>query len=289
MAEYAIYEKDKKNKRVTITFNRPEKLNAYDTKDNKELIEKIIKADEDDDIKIVIFKGSGKCFGSGFDVSNLGAHHGWGGPNDRRPSIRQRLLWDNRTTWGRRGLMQTILTCSKATIAQVHGYCYGGHHQMAVACDITIASEDAQFTHPGYRYIGPMAEIALFFHTMGVKKAKEMMLTGTPLSAQEALACGLVNRVVPLEKLDEEVNKMAGVIANQPADAIAMGKAFFEAAHDIIGDGTGYTVGYMTHTLQTNIRYEPDEFNLWAAKGKKGVKSALREREDHFKNARLSK
>ncbi|MDP6509932.1 MAG: enoyl-CoA hydratase/isomerase family protein [Dehalococcoidia bacterium] len=99
---------------------------------------------------------------------------------------------------------------------------------MALACDIAIASEDARFTHPGYCYISPPGSIVLFMHTMGVRKVKEMMLTGTPLNAQEALDCGLINRMVPLDKFEEEVDKVAQTIAQQPFDAIVIGKANFE-------------------------------------------------------------
>ena len=116
----------------------------------------------------------------------------------------------------------------KATIAQIHGYCYGGHHELALVCDIAIASEDARLTHPGYCYIGPLGSIVLFMHTVGVRKVKEMVLTGTPLNAQEALDCGLINRMVPLDKLEEEMDKVAQTIAQQPFDAIVIGKANFE-------------------------------------------------------------
>ena len=116
----------------------------------------------------------------------------------------------------------------KATIAQIHGYCYGGHHELALVCDIAIASEDARLTHPGYCYIGPLGSIVLFMHTVGVRKVKEMVLTGTPLNAQEALDCGLINRMVPLDKFEEEVDKVAQTIAQQPFDAIVIGKANFE-------------------------------------------------------------
>ena len=139
----------------------------------------------------------------------------------------------------------------------------------------------------GYRYIGPLGEIVLCMLTMGVKKTKEMMLTGTPLSAVEAERCGLINRVVPLEQLEAEVDKLTSTIALQPFDAIVLGKANFELAMDIVGVGTGYTAGYISHCLQTNIQYGPDEFNLFKAKRGKGVKGALLEREERYASTRL--
>ena len=247
----------------------------------------LTKVEEDDNIKVLIFKGAGRCFGTGHDVADLGPHHGWGGAKDPRPSQRRRMKFDKHVFWGRDGIGQRVLYLDKATIAQVHGYCYGGHHELAVACDITIAAEGSVFTHPGYRYIGPLGEIVLFMHTIGVKKTKELMLTGTPLDATTALQYGLVNKVVPPDKLEEETLKVAETITQQPADAIFMGKAFLELAQDIMGVGAGYTAGYITHTLQTNIHYEPGEFNLFRAKASKGVKGAIVERETTFGGAPL--
>jgi enoyl-CoA hydratase len=285
MAEYCLYEKDKARKIATITFNRPEKLNAAVTEHWIEIRDKVLEVSNDEDVKVLIFKGAGRCFGTGHDVADLGPHHGWSNdPKARRPSIRRRLQFDNNVFWGRQGIAQIIYSCPKATIAQVHGYCYGGHHELALNCDLVIASDDARFTHPGYRYIGPLGNIALFIHTMGVRKAKEMMLTGRYLSAEEAAQCGLINRVVPADKLEEEVNKTAELITRQPFDAIVMGKSFFELALDIMGAGPGHTAGYITHTLQTNIRYEPDEYNLFRAKKEKGLKGAFMEREAHYKD-----
>lgn len=290
MSQYILFEKDYNKKRATITINRPEKLNSCDTSMWLEIRDRFIEAEEDDEIKVIVIKGAGRCFGSGHDVADLGPHHGWSeDPKARRPSQRRRIRFDDNVFWGKRGLCQTILSCDKATIAQVHGYCYGGHLELALCCDLTIAAEDALFTHPGFRYIGPLGGIVLFIHTMGVKKAKEMMLTGTPLTAQEALACGLVNRVVPLDKLEETVDQIANTIALQPRDAIVMGKANFELALDIAGVAAGYTAGYITHCLQTNIRYEPDEFNLFKARKEKGLKGAFVERETRYSGAPLAR
>jgi enoyl-CoA hydratase len=286
MTEYCIYEKDKERKIATITFNRPEKLNAAVTEHWVEIKDRVLEVSEDEDVKVLILKGAGRCFGTGHDVADLGAHHGWSNePKARRPSIRRRLQFDNNIFWGRQGMAQIIYSCPKATIAQVHGYCYGGHHELALNCDLVIASEDARFTHPGYRYIGPLGNIALFIQTMGVRKAKEMMLTGKYLNAEEAAQCGLINKVVPADKLEEEVNKTAELITRQPFDAIVMGKSFFELALDLMGAGPGHTAGYITHTLQTNIRYEDDEYNLFRAKKEKGLKGAFSERESHYKDA----
>ena len=286
MGDYCIYELDRDKKRATIIFNRPEKLNAATAADWQEVTARVMEAEADEDVKAIVFKGAGRCFGTGHDVADLGPHHGWDA-SQRRPSQRRRLRFDDNIFWGRRGMCQTILYCDKVTIAQVQGYCYGGHHELALACDIVVGSEDSQYTHPGYRYIGPLGEIVLCMLTMGVRKTKEMMLTGTPLSAAEAERCGLINRVVPFDQLERTVDELVSTIALQPSDALVLGKANFELALDIAGVGTGYTAGYVTHCLQTNIQYAPDEFNLFKAKRAKGVKGALMEREERYTSAQL--
>lgn len=288
--DYCTLDVDKKSKIATITFNKPERMNAAKTADWVTLTRTVIKAEEDENVKVIIFKGAGENFGTGHHVADLGAHHGWSpDPKARRPSQRRRMVMDDDVFFGRRGMCQTILSCDKVTIAQVHGYCYGGHMSIALACDIVIASDDSMYVHPGFRYIGPLGELVLYIHTMGIRRAKQMMLSGNPLNAAEAAECGLITKVVPMDKLEAEVNKMANIIARQPFDAIVLGKANFELALDIIGTGTGYTAGYISHVLQTNIRFEDDEFNLFREKNKKGVDGAFKEREARFADSPLRK
>lgn len=279
--DWILFHKDVERKIATITLNRPEVLNAMTLAMYDRVNQIVADLDDDEEVKVLIFKGAGEAFCSGFDVGELGFIHGQsdGMRKERRPSQRARLAMDRNRFWGRRGPYATVLHCQKATIAQVHKYCYGGGVEFALACDIVIAAEGTLFTHPGWRYIGPTGDLALWIQTVGVKKAKEMMLTGTPIDAEEALRVGLVNKVVPLERLEEETNRMAVEIARLPFDGIALGKAHFEAALDALGVGS---VGYMLHALQTNIRYEPDEFNLFRQRRDRGVKDAIKDREAHY-------
>lgn len=179
--------------------------------------------------------------------------------------------------WGRRAILQKILTCDKVTIAQVHGYCYGGHFEIMCACDMAIASEDAVFTHPGYTYLGIEGPIPLYVLMIGWRRVKEMMLLGKPLSAKEAEEFGLVNKVVPLNKLEKEVAQAAETIASRPIDGIVMGKKEFMLAMDIMGLSAGYDLASISHTLMSNLKFEPGEFNLMRelkTKGPKGMYSA---------------
>lgn len=272
---YCLYEVDKEKRIATLTFNRPEKLHAMVPMDDlEEVIDRLYEADRDDNVAVVVIKGSGRAFGAGYDIDAVRSHRGF--TEDKRPPQRRRY-WGVDEWWGRRGILQKILTCDKVTIAQVHGYCYGGHFEIMCACDMAIASEDAVFTHPGYTYLGIEGPIPLYVLMIGWRRVKEMMLLGKPLSAKEAQEFGLVNKVVPLNKLEKEVAQVAETIASRPLDGIVMGKKEFMLAMDIMGLSAGYDLASISHTLMSNLKFEPGEFNLMRelkTKGPKGMYSA---------------
>lgn len=278
---YCLYDVDRKTGIATITFNKPEKLNAATPGDLMELRDRVIDIEEDTDVKVVVFKGAGDCFSAGLDLEYLkGAYH----EKDKERRLSQRYRHARmEKLYGLRGFYQVVMTCLKATVAQVHGYCYGTAFQIAALCDVTIASEDATFTDPTYRYIGASPiDMVLLFQTMGIKRVKEMMLTGRPIGAKEAAEVGLINRAVPKDKLDEEVSKTVNMIAALPYDAIVTGKACFETAMDIVGVGAGIYAGMEEQAWQTNIQFRPDEFNLIKELKRKGVQETIKQRDAYF-------
>lgn len=285
---YCLYDVDRGTGIATITLNRPEKLNAATPGDLLELRDRVIDAEENTDVKVVVFKGAGKCFSTGLDLEYLkGAYHEKG--KERRVSQRYRHARIEKL-YGLRGFYQVVMTCLKATVAQVHGYCYGTAFQLAAVCDVTIASDDATFTDPTYRYIGASPiDMVLLFQTMGLKRVKEMMLTGRPIGAPEAAQAGLINRVVPREKLDEEVARTAKMIAAQPYDAIVTGKASFETAMDIAGVGASIYAGMEELAWQTNIQFQAGDFNLIKSLKQKGVAGAIKEEESHYREKPLKR
>jgi enoyl-CoA hydratase len=277
-----LYEKKPDKKIAIITLNRPEKLNALCLGHYQRINDIVLAVNEDEDIKVLIFKGAGRSFCSGHDVAELGVMYGMDTTGKgRRPSQRARLSKD---IWlmSSNGLFRSIFNCLKATVAQVHGYCYGGGLNISNACDITIAAENTLFTHPGWRYIGPTTDVWLVTQLIGLKKAKEMMLTGIPIDAQEAWRVGLANKVVPLEKLEEAVDELTEAITRLPFDGVVMGKTQFHAVAEAMGAGSGMIANSIMHSLQTNIRYEPGEFNLFKARREKGIKGAIVTRKAHY-------
>ena len=284
LKEEILLEKQPEKQIAWITFNRPEKLNTLLDSHYAYLAQLMSELDWDDDVKVIIFKGAGRCFGSGHDIGGLGIRHGIDNSSkERRPSQRQRILVDR--AGGVRGnfsLVDYIRKSVKTTIAQVHSYCYGAHLFIAMACDMAVATPDALFTHPGFRYIGPTNDLGLVFHSLPLKIAKEMVLTGRALTAQEALQYGLLNKVVSYEELEAEVGKIAEAAAALPFDGIVTGKCALEGVLDASGLAMGNYIGNLIHVLQTNMRYEPGEYNLLKERRDKGVKGATVERESHW-------
>jgi len=286
---YCLYEVDKEKGIARITFNKPEKLNAAVNPDWIEIVERTYEAVNDPAVKVIIYKGAGRCFGSGADATEIIAGDTLK-PGGRPRGQGERIIELRRNFYGRRGFNQEIHYCPKVTIAQIHGYCYGGHFQMASGCDILIASEDATFTHPGYRYIGPMGEdMVHLMLRVGTAKLKEMMFTGRALDAEEALQCKLINKVAPLDKLEEETAKMAELIALQAADSLAIGKANFGTALALAGVQAMSSAGAVGHVWQHMMRSEPGEFNLVRTGRERGLKGALQANKERWKDSSLMK
>jgi 2-(1,2-epoxy-1,2-dihydrophenyl)acetyl-CoA isomerase len=185
-----------------ITINRPEKRNSVDV-ETLELLHEAIESSSEDDSKVVILTGAGDAFCAGADlqatserdIKNI----------DVTASLREHT---NPTILAMRGLPKPI-------IARVHGPAVGVGCNYALACDILIASEQAKFGQVFVK-IGLMPDGGSTYflpRQVGYAKAFELMATGDIISANDALALGLVNRVVPYEELDTTVNAMAARLA----------------------------------------------------------------------------
>jgi len=284
--ETVIYTKEEfaEGSVATITMNRPNQLNALDVRLTEDLLAALTQAEEDDDVKAVIIKGAGRAFSAGYDLGRVYYVYGGGTgkPEDkaRRPSQRSRLSYDR---W-RSETLRRIFLCHKVTIAQVHGYCIGGGLYMSLCCDITLAAEDAQIGHSEQRlgFAGVMYILPIEIMLIGQKKARELLLTGRLIDGKEAERIGLVNRVVPGDKLEEETRKLAQAITLLPRDGIAIGKAFTLLAYDTMGLTASFGQGYVGHSFFTNLRLEPDEFNFLKARRDKGVREASKERDKRY-------
>jgi enoyl-CoA hydratase len=287
-SETLIYEKEdfEEGSMVTLTMNKPETLNALNIEFSREIDEALTKDEQDDDVKVVVIKGAGKAFSAGYDLGRVYFVYGGGSgkPEDksRRPSQRSRLAYDR---W-RSESLRRIFLLDKITIAQVHGYCIGGGLYMSLCCDMTIAAEDAKIGHSEQRlgFSGAMYVFPIEVALIGQKRDRELLLTGKLIDGKEAERIGLVNQVVPADQLEAETRKLARSMTLLPRDGIAIGKATARLAYDSMGLSSAFGQGYIGHTLFTNIRFEPDEFNFIKRRRDVGMREAFKERDERYRD-----
>ena len=201
---------------ATITINRPDKMNAFRGQTCEELIDAFNRAGWDRSVGVIVLTGAGeRAFCTGGDQS---AHDG---------------QYDGRGTIGLpiEDLHSIIRDVPKPVIARVRGYAIGGGNVLCTICDFTLAGESAQFGQVGPKVgsVDPGFGTAFLARVVGEKKAREMWYLCRRYSAQEALAMGLVNAVVPDADLDAEVARWCGEILERSPTALAIAKRSFNA------------------------------------------------------------
>lgn len=195
-----------------ITLNRPKVLNIHNVQMRDDMFEVLSAVKKDDEIRVVIFKGAGKkAFCAGADLSEF---------LTAPPPTAAREVRFNRDLW------QLFISIPQPLIAAVHGYVLGSGIEIALCCDICIASEDARFGLPemGLGMIPAAGGTQTVPRTVGVGKALDMILTNRWIDAKEALKSGMVNQVVTMEELNPTAEEMAKKIAAKDADVVRLAK-----------------------------------------------------------------
>lgn len=236
-----------------IWLDRAETANAQDTRFLYELNDAMDEAARDDDIRVIIMAAKGKHFSSGHDVAERDHHDNQdlfkaiGNSNQqRRPGAEGRMSREEELYTG---FSERWRNLPKPTIAAVHGKCVSGGLLLCWPCDLIVASDDAQFQEVTVAM--GIAGVEWFAHPweMGARKAKEMLLTGEPIGAEEARSLGMVNRVVPRERLEDETLELARKIAAQPSFATKMVKLAVNAAQDAQGRHSAFQTAFALHHL----------------------------------------
>lgn len=195
---------------ANVALNRPRKLNAFDGEMHEELYDALEAAASDDEVRCVVLRGEGRGFSAGADLA--GILEG----TDGEPDLGEYL----RSTYSR--LVSRMVAIEKPIIAALHGPVYGAGVGVALACDLRVAAESAKFS-VAFIKIGLMPDAGVSFflpRVVGLGRAMQMSLLGDAVEAEEALGIGLVNRVVPDEKLAEETAALARRLAAMPTAAI---------------------------------------------------------------------
>ena len=199
------------------------------------------RADEDADVRVVVFRTEGKHFSAGHDMQ------GGGDPSLGPRRVDGALTVDTYFDWEERGYLhyaERWRKLVKPSIAAVQGKCIAAGLMLCWPCDLIVASENAQFSDP----VGLMGMpgIEFFAHPweFGPRRAKQILFTASTLSAQDARECGMVNEVVPLENLNSRVMEIARQIARMDPWAVRLAKRSVNAAMDTMG---------FSHSIQTNF------------------------------------
>jgi enoyl-CoA hydratase len=203
-----------------VTLNRPKARNALSPAVVQGLMDAMARAEADAQVRVLVFTGAGeKVFCAGGDLGQMG-DGGFLGMHEGRRAYAT--------------LLSRIQGCRKPTVARVNGHALAGGLGLVLACDLAVAVEGAEFGTPEIDVgLFPMMMMALVQRHVGRKRALELAMTGDRLPAREALALGLINRVVPAAELDAAVGALAGKLAGKSQAVLALGKRAFFMAEDM--------------------------------------------------------
>lgn len=215
---------------LTVTLNRPDKLNAFTGKMLSELLDAMDRADRDDDVRAVVFTGAGRGFCAGGDTRSIStlADQLVKGDKGRKGSTEYRTRWLRRCVEAARWLHEM----PKPTIAMVNGPCAGAGMSLAAACDFRFAGASARFV-PAFLQFGMPGDYGgswLWSRILGTAKARQLYFFGEKRDAVAALDFGIVDRVFADEALEAETMVIATQLAALPAAGVAYAKANLNAA-----------------------------------------------------------
>ena len=243
---------------AVLTLNNPRQRNVLSTRTLDLLYRYLTEAGEDSGVRVIVIRSTGPVFSSGHDLNEL--------VGEDRESFAG--VFADCTQ-----VMELIRLLPKPVIAQVQGLATAAGCQLVATCDLAVAADTAQFATPG-------VQIGLFCTTPGVavaravmpKKAMEMLLTGAPIPANEALEFGLINRVVAPDKLEEEVTALARQIARASSRTLALGKPAFYRQLD------------MDRPSAYQMAQQVMVDNLLEEDAQEGITAFLEKREPRWKN-----
>jgi enoyl-CoA hydratase/carnithine racemase len=303
--EILLYGKDPQTRIATITLNRPEQLNAPTIGTRLRYARLLHQANVDDDVKVLVVRGAGHDFGSGADLPELAALMA----DSPEAALREELELDGAdvtypprrsyragATLGQwyadpRSGCRTLQDFKKISIVEAKGYCYGWHFYQAADADLVIASDDALFGHPAFRYVGWGPRMWSWAMTMGLRKFQEMVFTGRPFTAKEMYDCSFVNSVVPRDDLEGEVDKYATACSrSRPTDAVVMQKTFFQMMKQFQGEYMGSLLSAFLESMGGRVRPDGHDLMLNDDVYGSGLNNAVKGNDDLFPpEFRLSK
>lgn len=234
-----------------IRMNRPKKLNAQNPTLINEMDAAFVAAAVDPEVHVIVLSGQGRAFSAGHDLE-------YPGYDRHRYTYQTRLDMEQ-------GLfvekMLRIRNLPKPTIAQVHGHCVAAGLMLAAMCDLIVCDETARFSNPVLEMALAGVQLLVEPWEIGARKAKELLWTAEALTADEAHGLGLVNRVVPSARLEEEVTALALRIAALPPFAVRTVKKTINDTLDFMGQGRAWEHHFLLHVAAKRS----EEYGQWWA------------------------
>ncbi|HYH93816.1 MAG TPA: enoyl-CoA hydratase/isomerase family protein [Candidatus Saccharimonadales bacterium] len=253
---------------VRLVLDRPDKLNALSGPLVAELVAALDAAEADPRVRVIVLQGAGRAFCSGYDLTEE-AEGAIGGPVQWRDLLAADVAATLR-----------FLDSPKPVIAQLHGYALAGGLELAMACDLIVAAEGTKLGEPEIRY-GSAPVTLLMPFLIGQKRTRELLLTGDLIDAAEAERIGLVNRVVPADRLTAEVDILADRLARTPPEVMGPTKRMLNRAMDAAGFRlaveAGLDLGAIINAAETAEQREWDEIVR-----RDGLKAALAWRDRRY-------
>jgi len=267
---------------VRLTFDQPERKNAYDKAMREQLGAWLDELALDDDVKVVHLRGSGGVFSTGADMANS---YSWydkdagEGVRRRRPSQRRRLSVDRKIF----GFYHELMGYPKVVVAEVQGFALGGGFEMALMADLSVVGRGTKIGMPATRFLGPaLGSLHLFFHRLGPVLARRFLLTGDTMEAGQLEHLSIFTEVVDDADVAARAAWWAKKAARMPADGIVIAKEAFRLVEQLQGYQGEEVASYLFHALGTNLSFEDDEFNFVKARAEHGTKKAFEMAKEHF-------
>ena len=263
--ETIIYEKERG--RARIILNRPEKMNALTDQVWFDIDCALDEAEQDPEVRVVIFKGAGRAFCAGHDLSGkIGQVTTPVNPNER-PS-HKKLLW---VEHGRIARYVRIFNFPKPTIAQVHGFAIYAGTYIQLMCDISIAAENAQFQGRG-------APVVTTGHYVPIPCWRSKQRPAARIDGKEAERIGLVTRAVPEDRLEEEVERLADAICLMPSTGLELNKEMLNGTMYMCGLEDAWRFCAAMHFMGNFQRFRSDEYSFWRTRRDDGLKGTIESR-----------
>ena len=257
---------------ATLTLNRPERMNAINDRLPRDLRRAVERAEDDDDVHVIVLRGAGKGFCGGYDLVDYAEADGEMHGNQAMP-------WDPTVDFAMMSRntddFMALWRARVPTIACVHGAAVAGGSDIALCCDMVVMAEDARIGYPPARVWGIPTPM-MWVYRLGIEQAKRMLFTGDLITGTEAAAMGLIQQAVPAAELDAAVAALCDRIKGVPRNQLMMSKLAVNQAYEAMGLANTQRFA----TLFDGIaRHSPE--GLWFRERAQdvGFKQAVRERD----------